>query len=175
MKARRFIISTICATVFAFGLLLVLIFYFPDQVNQTHSLPTFGHELLRAACLIVLWPFAIVLLILHRDPPLLMGVLLLLVTGLFWGVMVELVFILKSRLKKHCCIKMSEAATTTCGQHPDRFDCPDALIHYDSSTHGYGIIVHDGGRSAIVIFYCPWCGAKLRRRIEPAKPAKLKT
>jgi hypothetical protein len=48
-----------------------------------------------------------------------------------------------------------------CAAHPDRFDCPDCLIHYGAQTGGYGLIVHDGGSSMIAISYCPWCSAKL--------------
>jgi hypothetical protein len=45
--------------------------------------------------------------------------------------------------------------------HPDPFDCPDALIYYDAKVDRYGIIVHDGGQSYVVIRVCPWCGGKL--------------
>jgi Domain of unknown function (DUF6980) len=30
-----------------------------------------------------------------------------------------------------------------------------------SPSREYGIIIHDGGSSHIVINYCPWCGARL--------------
>jgi len=46
-----------------------------------------------------------------------------------------------------------------CDLHPNRFDCPDALIALVRG--GYGLIVHDGGQSVIQISYCPWCGAGL--------------
>jgi hypothetical protein len=59
----------------------------------------------------------------------------------------------------HCCDRMDYDLNQTCELHTDRFDCPDALI---AITDGqYGIIVHDGGSSIIVIAYCPWCGSKL--------------
>ena len=48
---------------------------------------------------------------------------------------------------------------STCALHPDRFDCPDALIH--KSLDDYGIIIHDGGRSVVEIAFCPWCAKKL--------------
>ncbi|WP_375338330.1 DUF6980 family protein [Chelatococcus sambhunathii] len=47
----------------------------------------------------------------------------------------------------------------SCGQHPHRADCPDALI--DMVRGGYGIIVHDGSHNVIEIAFCPWCGANL--------------
>jgi hypothetical protein len=62
---------------------------------------------------------------------------------------------------QHCCEEMHQQVTRTCDRHPDRFDCPDCLIHYSERTGGYGIIVHDGGRSFIRIAFCPWCGTKL--------------
>jgi hypothetical protein len=46
-----------------------------------------------------------------------------------------------------------------CEQHPDRNDCPDALIA--EIRGGYGLIVHDGGDSVVTNAFCPWCGAKL--------------
>jgi hypothetical protein len=46
-------------------------------------------------------------------------------------------------------------------QHPDPFDDPDKLIYYSEKIDEYGIIIHDGGSSAITIKYCPWCGKKL--------------
>ena len=46
-----------------------------------------------------------------------------------------------------------------CDLQPDRYDCPDALIA--EVRGGYGLIVHDGGRSVIEIAYCPWCAMKL--------------
>lgn len=48
--------------------------------------------------------------------------------------------------------------------HPDRFECPDALLHHDDRDGEYGIIIHDGGSSVITIHYCPWCGSKLPKQ-----------
>lgn len=56
---------------------------------------------------------------------------------------------------------MESAAGSKCQQHPDRWDCPDALITYSTRFDEYGIIIHDGGTSKIAIYYCPWCGSKL--------------
>ena len=49
----------------------------------------------------------------------------------------------------------------TCDTHPDPFDCPDHLVYYDDRFDTYGIIVHDGGHSSVVMAFCPWCGTKL--------------
>lgn len=63
-------------------------------------------------------------------------------------------------MAEHCCATMRQNAENICAAHPDRFDCADCLI--DHGEDGlYGIIIHDGGSSAVVINYCPWCGAKL--------------
>lgn len=46
-----------------------------------------------------------------------------------------------------------------CELHPDRADCPDALVAFVRG--GYGLMVHDGGSSVIKIAFCPWCGSTL--------------
>lgn len=61
----------------------------------------------------------------------------------------------------HCCSRMAEAVEGSCDLHPDRFECPDALLHRSARTGEYGIIIHDGGSSVASIGYCPWCGTKL--------------
>lgn len=48
-----------------------------------------------------------------------------------------------------------------CDTHPDRYDCADALISFTAKFREYGLIIHDGGTSSIIISYCPWCGARL--------------
>lgn len=64
-------------------------------------------------------------------------------------------------MSKHCCEMMRDNVENICDDHPWRFDCPDCLIHYSSGDETYGIIIHDGGSSRIVIRYCPWCGSRL--------------
>jgi hypothetical protein len=61
----------------------------------------------------------------------------------------------------HCCERMDYDLEQQCDQHPDRYDCPDALISYTPEYREYGLIVHDGGHSTVVIEYCPWCGTQL--------------
>ncbi|MCX6867183.1 MAG: hypothetical protein NTV46_13370 [Verrucomicrobia bacterium] len=56
---------------------------------------------------------------------------------------------------------MKVAIESVCETHPNRCDCPDALINYTAKFDEYGIIIHDGGMSVTAISYCPWCGAKL--------------
>ena len=40
---------------------------------------------------------------------------------------------------------------------PNSEDDADSLIGYFRSTGDYGIRIHDGGSSMIVIDFCPWC------------------
>jgi len=54
---------------------------------------------------------------------------------------------------------MADDLNRLCAVHADRSDCPDAFV---TEMHGgYGLMVHDGGSSAIEIAFCPWCGASL--------------
>lgn len=62
---------------------------------------------------------------------------------------------------KHCCESMRCQAELTCPHHSSAFECPDALILYSPKFNEYGLIVHDGGSSAVSISFCPWCGTKL--------------
>lgn len=61
----------------------------------------------------------------------------------------------------HCCETMTHYANVDCDQHDDPFACPDSLITFDARFQEYGLIVHDGGTSAITIAFCPWCGRRL--------------
>ena len=64
-------------------------------------------------------------------------------------------------MEEHCCADMQREAERVCNRHPDRFDCPDALIHYSPKFREYGLIVHDGGSASCRIRFCPWCGTHL--------------
>ena len=56
---------------------------------------------------------------------------------------------------------MTEAVKSACSDHPNRFDCPDALADYSDIFDEYGLIVHDGSQSTVAIEFCPWCGLRL--------------
>ncbi|MGI5170940.1 DUF6980 family protein [Spirillospora sp. CA-253888] len=60
-----------------------------------------------------------------------------------------------------CCEQMADQAGHRCAEHPDPFDCGDAVLRYDERMDEYGLIVRDGGRSTISIGFCPWCGKRL--------------
>lgn len=61
----------------------------------------------------------------------------------------------------HCCDDMHREAERVCDDHPSRHDCPDCLIAYLPAFREYGLLVHDGGTSSLLIHFCPWCGARL--------------
>ena len=60
-----------------------------------------------------------------------------------------------------CCGAMTAALAFACDQHDDPFACADAHIVYHEPFDEYGIPVHDGGASYVLIRHCPWCGASL--------------
>lgn len=63
---------------------------------------------------------------------------------------------------EHCCETMRWHLACRCPEHgEDIYACPDNIFDYLPKFDEYGIIVHDGGPSHIVIRYCPWCGTKL--------------
>ena len=55
---------------------------------------------------------------------------------------------------------MKEQVAHQCDQHPDPFECPDALVHYSKVFDEYGLIIH-GSPAVSHIHFCPWCGTKL--------------
>ena len=64
-------------------------------------------------------------------------------------------------METHCCEDMRRQVEAVCDRHPDRQDCPDALVGYTPRFREYGLIVHDGGTSSVGIRFCPWCGSRL--------------
>ena len=67
-------------------------------------------------------------------------------------------------MAKHCCDRMDYDLDQVCSHHPDRFDCPDALVHFEPDDNSFGLIVHDGSSSHIEIAFCPWCGSALTKK-----------
>jgi hypothetical protein len=61
----------------------------------------------------------------------------------------------------HCCDLMRRNLDVVCDKHSSPVECPDALIAYSEKFNEYGLIVHDGGKSSVLIHFCPWCGARL--------------
>jgi hypothetical protein len=62
---------------------------------------------------------------------------------------------------EHRCESMVRQVTWACDRHADPFVCPDALISFNERFVEYGLIIHDGGTSAMDISFCPWCGTRL--------------
>ncbi len=66
-------------------------------------------------------------------------------------------------MTEHCCERMDQAVHYRCPNHPNPFECPDNLVCYSEEREEYGLIVHDGSESYVVIEFCPWCGKHLPR------------
>ena len=64
-------------------------------------------------------------------------------------------------VRQHCCAKMTRHVEIACEQHADSAARPDALVGYSSTYDDYGIRVHDGSGSVVLIAFCPWCGEQL--------------
>jgi hypothetical protein len=60
-----------------------------------------------------------------------------------------------------CCEAMASAVAFDCTQHSDPFECADHLVVYNEVLDEYGLVIHDGGPSYILMAHCPWCGARL--------------
>jgi len=56
---------------------------------------------------------------------------------------------------------MASALAFDCNQHADPFECADHLVVYNEVFDEFGIVVHDGGPSYVLIAHCPWCGTRL--------------
>ncbi|MDX2307359.1 MAG: hypothetical protein NW216_03890 [Hyphomicrobium sp.] len=66
-----------------------------------------------------------------------------------------------SKAATFCCESMQAALDFTCPEHTNPFDCADALVVYNEVFDEFGLVVHDGGPSYILIAHCPWCGTRL--------------
>jgi len=67
----------------------------------------------------------------------------------------------KISIVSHCCEKMRLSVMYECYRGHGKWECVDILIHYNEVVDEYGLIIHDGGESFVMINYCPWCGNKL--------------
>jgi hypothetical protein len=63
---------------------------------------------------------------------------------------------------RHCCDEMRDGLVNACLEHAaDPFACPDMALAYSDTFDEYGLIVHDGSASMLLITHCPFCGATL--------------
>lgn len=63
--------------------------------------------------------------------------------------------------RTHCCDEMAEQVTLECDMHPNPFDCGDRVAFWSAQYDEYGLVVHDGGATYILVQHCPWCGTAL--------------
>ncbi|MDZ7734585.1 MAG: hypothetical protein U5R31_17210 [Acidimicrobiia bacterium] len=56
---------------------------------------------------------------------------------------------------------MAEQLTMDCTRHKSAYECADQLVTFIPKFREYGLIVHDGGESFVLIQHCPWCGSAL--------------
>lgn len=63
--------------------------------------------------------------------------------------------------RDHCCQVMNFYVNLQDQHFPDPFDNSDNLIFYSAKFDEYGLIIHDGSSSYVLIQHCPWCGKKL--------------
>jgi hypothetical protein len=59
-----------------------------------------------------------------------------------------------------CCDDLRYHVLYRCPQHHDPYDCPDNTVVWVPAGY-FGLPIHDGGSSHVVIRFCPWCGARL--------------
>jgi hypothetical protein len=95
-RVRRFIAVAFCAQLAVFGLYFIPLLFI-DVDSQT----TLG-GIWFTVSLVALWPLVVsCAFIFHGDPPPIVGILLWIVSGLFWAFLVELLFMTKKRIWPH--------------------------------------------------------------------------
>lgn len=65
--------------------------------------------------------------------------------------------------KTYCCMQMADSVYDSLNEKGEiKYDDVDVVMNkWNDGT--YGIPIHDGGTSVIVINFCPWCGEKLKK------------
>ncbi|MFD2248649.1 DUF6980 family protein [Pontibacter ruber] len=65
--------------------------------------------------------------------------------------------------ESYCCMMMADKVYESLDEDGEiRYDDPEVVINkWDAGL--YGIPVHNGGATMVVINYCPWCGTKLNK------------
>jgi len=63
--------------------------------------------------------------------------------------------------ESYCCLMMADKVYQSLDEDGEiKYDDVDVIINkWDKGL--YGIPIHDGGTSMVLINYCPWCGTKL--------------
>jgi putative copper export protein len=92
MKLHRVIIFSLCAMIVVLGLFLWLVWY--DDVLDANLRPSILENAFGWVCVVALWPFFAAAAILNGDPPKwIYWLLLWIVSGLFWGLIIEFLFL----------------------------------------------------------------------------------
>ena len=99
MKLTRFIFASLCAL----PILLVLYLFVGswDIMPQDPPLPFWTF-----AFILPLWPYCVYDVIFQRDPSGIMNIVVFLITVLFWGFFIELIFMAMARMSPN---KIAEA------------------------------------------------------------------
>ncbi|MCP2045587.1 hypothetical protein [Pontibacter sp. HSC-36F09] len=65
--------------------------------------------------------------------------------------------------QNYCCLMMADKVYESLDSEGDiKYDDPEVIINkWDEGF--YGIPVHNGSATMVVINYCPWCGTKLSK------------
>jgi hypothetical protein len=65
--------------------------------------------------------------------------------------------------ESYCCMMMADKVFESLDEEGEiKYDDPEVVINkWDEGF--YGIPVHNGGATMVVINYCPWCGTKLSK------------
>ncbi len=76
-------------------------------------------------------------------------------------------------MEKHCCQEMESRISESFDEAGEiKYDAVDVVINkWKNGT--YGIPIHDGGTSMIVINFCPWCGKKLFEKTNPTGERRI--
>jgi hypothetical protein len=108
---RRIIISSLFAMVVVLGLYLWLVLCYDDIMPQDKDYPpSVVENEFSWVCVLALWPAWIVEILLGHDPVTrIYWPLIWIVTGSFWGFVVELLFVWRKRNKPN--IKLESAAS----------------------------------------------------------------
>ncbi|MFT2009267.1 DUF6980 family protein [Pontibacter sp. 13R65] len=65
--------------------------------------------------------------------------------------------------QNYCCLMMADNVDSSLDDNGEiRYGAVDVIINkWDEGL--FGIPIHDGGTSMVLINYCPWCGEKLKK------------
>ncbi|WP_157593708.1 DUF6980 family protein [Pontibacter actiniarum] len=65
--------------------------------------------------------------------------------------------------ERYCCMMLADKVFQSLDEEGEtRYGDPEVIINkWDEGL--YGIPIHDGGASMVVINYCPWCGHRLSK------------